>query len=281
MMDPQHIDNLSILNGNIVAKQLLVELRKSLPIADFIHMVVHNDDSWTGIATDETWVSDIYFGENTYQYCELGCTFKNLIDINMKGDYNNLISAWNAPEHIKSVQNHYFCQKDCHYFIYIVKKHKKYCDIYLFMMKTHNDYIKVLSQYDKLEYFFIFLKHEIHSSKELSNLYDQKEKGLIYKNKDPDFCNIYKEFLMSPDRSLNLQLDKFYLNSSDSSFYLTKQEAKCVKYMYLHHKTAKETARILNISYRTVQKHIQNVRDRFENNVFFMIKSVMELEQFL
>jgi len=280
-IDLQRIENVSLLSGNATAKELLVTLRKSLPIADFAHLVVHNDNSWTGISSDDTWIREMYFGENSYQYCEIGCLFENLNEFHFSGDYDSAFNAWMVPEDLNRTQNVFFNNKGYKYFINFSKKNTKYYESFFFFIKTHNDYLMVMAQYDKIEHFVTYLRSMIHSSKTLQDLYSQKEVDKRYKNSDPNFTNIDPDILFTSNGEFEMGLNKIYLDTVNQHYYLTTQEIKCLRNMYLYHKSAKETAKILNISYRTVQKHVQNVRNRFKNNIYMVMKCIMQMDSFI
>ncbi len=59
----------------------------------------------------------------------------------------------------------------------------------------------------------------------------------------------------------NTQIDRFFIMNLDEDIYLTKREAECV-FLMLDGQTAKQIAEYLNISYRTVETHYKNAKDK-------------------
>jgi len=58
-------------------------------------------------------------------------------------------------------------------------------------------------------------------------------------------------------------IDRFFLLNQDENLYLTKREAECVTYM-IDGATAKQTAKILGISFRTVESYIQQIKEKLK-----------------
>lgn len=59
------------------------------------------------------------------------------------------------------------------------------------------------------------------------------------------------------------EIERFFISEQDESVYLTKREAECVAYM-LYGSTAKQTAKNLNISYRTVESYINQAKEKLK-----------------
>jgi len=57
------------------------------------------------------------------------------------------------------------------------------------------------------------------------------------------------------------QIKRFYFINQENDLYLTKREAECVAHM-LNGATAKQTAQLLNISFRTVESHLQKIKEK-------------------
>ena len=56
---------------------------------------------------------------------------------------------------------------------------------------------------------------------------------------------------------------KYYLNIHNSDDYLTEREKECVDHLILG-KTIKETAKLMNLSPRTVEFYLKNIRKRLD-----------------
>lgn len=59
------------------------------------------------------------------------------------------------------------------------------------------------------------------------------------------------------------EIERFFISEEDESVYLTRREAECVAYM-LYGSTAKQTAKSLNISYRTVESYINQAKEKLK-----------------
>jgi DNA-binding CsgD family transcriptional regulator len=57
-----------------------------------------------------------------------------------------------------------------------------------------------------------------------------------------------------------LDIKRYY--TSGKNTYLTKQQMICAAYL-MHSYTAKQIAKIMNLSYRTVENHIETIKQKF------------------
>lgn len=73
---------------------------------------------------------------------------------------------------------------------------------------------------------------------------------------------------------------RFYLKGRHKNVYLTRREAECAFYL-LKGKTSKETAKLLNISYRTVEDIIQKIKNKLNINYRSELFEVLTDCQFL
>lgn len=77
--------------------------------------------------------------------------------------------------------------------------------------------------------------------------------------------------------SFELPVEKYYLDETFNGQYLSAREVECVKWCLLG-KTAEETAMILDVSKRTVEAHLEKVKQKLKcNNKQQMIGKVIEL----
>ncbi|MCH9644404.1 MAG: helix-turn-helix transcriptional regulator [Gammaproteobacteria bacterium] len=78
---------------------------------------------------------------------------------------------------------------------------------------------------------------------------------------------------------LAIQADNNYLNQQDTTaMQLTHREKQCIKYL-LKGFTMKEVGRMMNISHRTVESHIANMKNKlgFSNTkkmVFYLFNTM-------
>lgn len=61
-------------------------------------------------------------------------------------------------------------------------------------------------------------------------------------------------------------IDRYYLLSESDDLYLTKKQAECVTY-FIEGATAKECAKLLNISHRTVEGYLSDIKNKIYNSL--------------
>lgn len=61
-------------------------------------------------------------------------------------------------------------------------------------------------------------------------------------------------------------VDRFYLLSESDDLYLTKKQAECATY-FIEGATAKECAKLLNISHRTVEGYLSDIKSKIHNSL--------------
>jgi len=90
---------------------------------------------------------------------------------------------------------------------------------------------------------------------------DAEKNGLIY---FPHEIHKIKKDGFDRERIMNtIQPSRYYLNGKYQGSYLTKSEYYCLK-LISEMKSIKEAANMLNLSQRTVEKHINNIKIKFE-----------------
>ncbi len=66
------------------------------------------------------------------------------------------------------------------------------------------------------------------------------------------------------DKKIDLHiLERYRLDNYDSNWSLTKREVECL-FLLIHGKTAKEIAKFLNISFRTVETYIEKIKNKLQ-----------------
>lgn len=140
----------------------------------------------------------------------------------------------------------------------IIERHHDFFDVYTFASNDLNIYKVSIS----------FLRQFI--------FYFKKEGYLLCRNAWEEKLDVsfnlpsQNNFSLPPttwDNNLynndSFNLDKYYLFSRSADTFLTKREIDCLRQM-ANGKTSKEAALLLGISYRTVDKHIENIKLRLE-----------------
>ena len=58
-------------------------------------------------------------------------------------------------------------------------------------------------------------------------------------------------------------IERFFIPNQEENLYLTKREAECVAYM-IDGATAKQTAKVLGISFRTVEHYFKQAKEKLQ-----------------
>lgn len=75
--------------------------------------------------------------------------------------------------------------------------------------------------------------------------------------------SLSNEFIDQLEKQLLIK--KFFLPGIDKNFYLTNREFNCIK-VYVQSGSAKKTAQQLNISVKTVLRHLENIKSKSQRN---------------
>jgi len=174
-----------------------------------------------------------------------------------------------GDEPVSDAVNHY----NYDYPISIFKKHKNYCEY--FDIATYKGNHKILDFYynnaDLLDNFFNYFKFK--AQKIIKTAIKQKfviprgMQGGVIAN-------------LADERQAFLELikqKKYYLDVSDPKKYLTKRERDTLQHFSKGH-TMKEIGRAMNISPRTVEEYLANIRNKFGvDNKSGLIKLISDL----
>lgn len=117
---------------------------------------------------------------------------------------------------------------------------------------------------DQLWRFVLHIKEKIYNDKVLKQAYTKRYH---------DRLDI-KKFNHSNQTNKYIKFKKYYLGGYFGDLYFTKREIMCLILLY-QNKTAKEQARCLNLSYRTIEKYIEIIKYKA------MVKSRGELIELL
>jgi DNA-binding CsgD family transcriptional regulator len=144
--------------------------------------------------------------------------------------------------------------------------HSEYIDSFHFASnKFENDRISpIIKQLDSLNKFKQFFLQET------KNIINNSENYLLYSNHD-SLINKFHDYAPINIKQLdNIKsydpLTQKFIREKLYASYLTKltpMEIQCIHWKY-HGKSAKEIAKALNASYRTIEKHLELVRRKFK-----------------
>jgi DNA-binding CsgD family transcriptional regulator len=101
-----------------------------------------------------------------------------------------------------------------------------------------------------------------------SSLLNQAAKSKIYLPekqivKDREFKKIILSENMRRTFFEKTNIERFFIPNCDNDLYLTKREAECASYM-LDGATAKQIGKVLGISYRTVESHFNQMKEKLQ-----------------
>lgn len=210
----------------------------------YYHTRYYKDGSFFSLGTHPEWYKHFYAKEyypKQYYLKTLPATYYEVLD-----NYNT--DAAQEARQIFGLDG----------FFAIYEVNNNYTDIYGFA--TTPDTQNIIDFYFKN---LIFLKKFIF-------FYKDKARSLIYKAASAEHRLILPNFkqndLTSPFEAKMLsglyEPKKYYFNYEGCDTFLSNREVDCIKHM-LCGKTAKETAQMMEISYRTVETHLSNVKNRF------------------
>lgn len=161
--------------------------------------------------------------------------------------------------------------------ISFVIKNKKSTTLYIFASTRDNERINnfYVRNIDLLKRFILYFNDKG------SALLKQASENKIYlpekqsiNNKKLNRINISEKKRREFFEKTNIE--RFFILNQDKTLYLTKREADCIAYM-LDGATAKQTAKALGISYRTVESHFYQVKEKlFCSTKEELIKSLID-----
>ncbi|KTD11442.1 Response regulator containing a CheY-like receiver domain and an HTH DNA-binding domain protein [Legionella hackeliae] len=106
----------------------------------------------------------------------------------------------------------------------------------------------------------IFKKFSNYFEDQITFIRDKFNKNIIQANQVPEFTNLWDTSFRDKNSSEQTLPTMFY--SAESKVQITPRE-KEVLFWYIKGKTSDETAKLLNVSRRTIERHFENLRDKF------------------
>lgn len=156
----------------------------------------------------------------------------------------------------------------------IIKKQANYRDFYHFGTHLSNPAIHqiYINNLDILDQFIRFFNSKINQSKELAHAYD------IVLNTEQISSQVELNLLQNKQVKRDLILKMLMPKEQ----FLSANEIKCVE-LILEGKTAKEIAKILALSYRTIEDRINALKIKFnaKNKADLIVKLVKTSESYL
>lgn len=140
-----------------------------------------------------------------------------------------------------------------------VIKHPKVTYLYIFAARREDHHMQYfyLSHLHLLKRFMLYFKDKAFDLIKSAN---QNRIAIPTASPISD-KKIICESMQYQDFYRHTQINKYYLLGESEELYLTKQQAACAAYL-VEGATAKECAKALNISYRTVETYIEHMKEK-------------------
>jgi len=141
-------------------------------------------------------------------------------------------------------------------------KHEDFIEVYYFATERENNQIFDLY----LNHIDLLMKFKIYFQEKAAHLMETQDKKSLAAQANP--VSFFSEATQSIPIKANINIDAFfnetpvthyYLGGKYSHIYLTRREAECLWYLS-RGRTSKEAGRIMNLSSRTVESYITNLK---------------------
>ncbi len=238
------LDKSICLNSGSNMREIAKPLEKFFNINYFGYVKSYQDDTHYSISTSPEWISCLYknYHKNGVVNKKINC-YKNSYDLWVQ--YSDQVT--------KQVMKNDFGFANG---INIVKKHKDYCEFFGFATSPDNLSMSdwYLNNIDILENFILYFKDQ---AKELLLAADS-DRILFPKNLQATHDDIY----ITPDTN---EANKKFLDEikirKKTNYFLTQKEQECIRHL-IKGCTMKEIAIFMNISPRTVETHLINIKNK-------------------
>jgi DNA-binding CsgD family transcriptional regulator len=136
-----------------------------------------------------------------------------------------------------------------------------YVEVFVFgLTKNHKNFFDIfVNEAGFLERFCIFFREAIHDTindvAQNKILFDPTDSQMLFKDIELKNDNAYRNFLD------DVHLKKYRITTKSGAVILSKREFECLLW-FAKGKTAKQTARILSLSPRSVEAYINNLKNK-------------------
>ncbi len=220
-------------------------------ITYFCHVRRFNDDSRLCLSTK----SDF---NNAYAKQELHCKDYFEQELDYFTDNYILWSLLEDSEIYQIAKSTY----DIVHGVTLIEKDLEYCDFFHFgtdqsRMVDYSEYLKYL---DTLKNFILYYKCVAKDLLQRTTPYKLPKNSLAHDLQN-DKYQLFNGHSSKDNLAKQLQVPKYPLKGEFAGIYLTQREIECLKWL-IQGKSSMEIAIILDISRRTVEKHINNVKNK-------------------
>lgn len=228
---------------------------KSIGVTYFNYIKIYNDGSRELLTNNATWIDHFYKNE---LYKSVG-----VVDIEYllpKGyflwsELKNDDPAYSQGRETFNIDNG---------LSFVIKK-KQETILYIFAATRDNHSINnfYVRNIDLFKRFILYFNDKASNliKKAAGNKIYLPEKQIVTSSRKLKNIDISQKTRSDFFKMTNI--DRFFLFNQDENLYLTKREAECVTYM-IDGATAKQTAKILGISFRTVESYIQQIKEKLK-----------------
>lgn len=227
-------------------------LFESSKITYFHYSRIYKNGLTFGLVTNSKWHK--YVLENNYvpPQCELKS------GIHLKRETN--------PSAAKAAQTHF----NLNSFINLVKEKDQYIEVCGFASNMGNIIGYYIDNLSLLNKFVLYFKEKAHDLIDLSC-----SQAVLMEHYAKYFSNTRIIFDNSDKLSKALDLEKYHFGDKSKKEYVTFQELQCLRYLATG-RSPKEIGQILKISHRTVETHINTMKQRFGLNYKHQLIALFE-----
>ncbi len=238
------------LVGCDIVEKICQPLFKKYGINYFCHIRAFKDDHYTGVMSDKRWAR--HYLKNKYYNIDVPSYDLDKI--------KSGVDIWCDTKLDKQIEKIY---KDACRFGYgigfsLIFNNDGVCDFFSFATKNNKAYLhkKIIPNLDDFKKFVYHYLESLKINKELKELYAKKYRfNRIGRNKVYKLASNRAAFSIIDDISER----RFYFSIAERNMYLTYREVQCLKYL-IKEKTLKDVAQSLEISTRTVESYIGNIK---------------------
>ncbi len=218
-------------------------------ITYFTHSIHFKDGAISTLTTCPAW-TEHFFKEKYYNGLYV-------VQNNISSKTRYMLWSVLPPSQALNDSSQYF---DIDNGITILEFEKECCHCYLFATRRDNIQIAnfYLNNLDVLERFILYYKDRAKKIIELAI----KNKIVTVNNLNLDDRNLVHHKITDEQKKVYLEktpIQNYYVSLDNKTIALSRREMDCIK-LIAQGKSSTETAALLSISFRTVEKHIENVK---------------------
>ena len=224
---------------------------KKLGITFFSHTRIFNDGSRIDIHNNAKMIEEFYYGaDRMYEH------YTPEIDPQSTQENILLLDSLEDNASFQFLREGY----DIDHMLAKIDKHDSYCDVWNFGTNKNNKDIKQV-YFNHLDILILFTFLYLDKCNDLIKQCEQ-DPILIRRNiVDTNTAVRANKHYTDIRKRLVSKIERYYLNGGASCEYLTQTEFECCQWIYCG-KTSEEIAMIFSRSKRTIEKHIENIKNK-------------------